>query len=110
MNSQWNHILTRNPNFISVLDATAKIPSGLLQGNGIQLGNFDQCLEVRARVQLDTGSIVKIQGQYCLAMVDLKADDPASETPVYLVQAKHLFTSRLDDVSLDFVFFTIRYI
>lgn len=43
-----------------VLDATAKIPSGLLQGNCIQLGDFDQCLGSRARVQLDTGTVVKV--------------------------------------------------
>lgn len=82
-----------------MLDATAKIPSGLLQGNGIQLGDFEQCLGSRARVQLDTGSVVKIQGKYCLALIDVKAEQAKLETPVHLAQAKNLVKSRLDDVS-----------
>lgn len=82
---------------LNMLDATAKVPSGLLQGNGIQLGDFDQCLGVRARVQLDTGSVVKIQGKYCLAMIDVKAEQPELEMPVHLAQARNLFKSRIDD-------------
>ncbi|XP_047545591.1 nose resistant to fluoxetine protein 6-like [Vanessa atalanta] len=82
---------------LNMLDATAKIPSGLLQGNGIQLGDFDQCLGIRARVQLDTGSVVKIQGKYCLAMVDVKAEHPDLEAPIHLAQGRNLFKSRIDD-------------
>lgn len=84
---------------ITVLDATAKIPSGVLQGNGIQLGDFEQCLASRARVQLDTGTVVKVQGKYCLARVDVKAEHPELEAPVHLAQAKNLLRSRIDDVS-----------
>lgn len=93
--------------FITVLDATAKIPSGLLQGNGIQLGDFDQCLGVRARVKLDTGSIVKVQGKYCLAMVDVKAEHPDLEAPVHLAQARNIFKSRIDDVSFNPIFISV---
>lgn len=87
-----------------MLDATAKVPSGLLQGNGIQLGDFDQCLGSRARVQLDTGSVVKVQGQYCLVQVDVKAEHPELELPVHLAQARNLIKSRIDDVSFVNVF------
>ncbi|XP_061378671.1 nose resistant to fluoxetine protein 6-like [Danaus plexippus] len=82
---------------LKMLDATAKFPSGFLQGNGIQLGDFDQCLGVRARVQLDTGSVVRLQGKYCLAMIDVKAEHPELEIPVHLAQGKNLFKSRIDD-------------
>lgn len=82
---------------LNMLDATAKIPSGLLQGNGIQLGDFEQCLGSRARVQLDTGSVVKVQGKYCLAWFDVKAEHSELVTPVHLVQAKNLIKSRVDD-------------
>lgn len=82
-----------------MLDASAKIPSGILQGNGIQLGDFDQCLGSRARVQLETGSVVKLQGKYCLARLDVKAEQQELEVPVHLAQAKNLIRSRLDDVS-----------
>ncbi|KAJ0179167.1 hypothetical protein K1T71_004879 [Dendrolimus kikuchii] len=82
---------------LNMLDATAKIPSGVLQGNGIQLGDFDQCLASRARVQLDTGSVVKVQGKYCLARIDVKAEHPELEAPVHLAQAKNLLRGRIDD-------------
>lgn len=86
-----------------MLDATAKIPSGILQGNGIQLGDFDQCLASRARVQLESGSVVKVQGKYCLARLDVKAEHPDLELPVHLAQAKNLIKSRIDDVSALFL-------
>ncbi|XP_038213499.1 nose resistant to fluoxetine protein 6-like [Zerene cesonia] len=82
---------------LNMLDATAKIPSAMLQGNGIQLGDFDQCLESRARVQLETGSIVKVQGKYCLAVMDVKAEHPTLEVPVDLLQGRNLIKSRVDD-------------
>ncbi|CAK1578060.1 unnamed protein product [Parnassius mnemosyne] len=82
---------------LNMLDATGKVPSGILQGNGIQLGNFDQCLGSQARVQLDTGSVVRVQGKYCLARIDLKAEHPDLEIPVHLAQAKNLIKSRIDD-------------
>ncbi|KAL4704132.1 hypothetical protein ACJJTC_003417, partial [Scirpophaga incertulas] len=81
----------------NMLDATAKIPSGLLQGNGIQLGDFDQCVGSRARVQLESGSVVRVQGQYCLARLDVKAEHPELELPVHLAQAKNIIKSRIDD-------------
>lgn len=89
---------------LNMLDATAKIPAGILQGNGIQLGDFDQCLSSRARVQLDTGSVVKVQGKYCLVHLDVKAEHPELETPVHLAQAKNLIRGRIDDVTLCRVF------
>lgn len=85
-----------------MLDATAKIPSGILQGNGIQLGDFDQCVGSRARVQLESGSVVKVQGKYCLARLDVKAEHPELEAPVHLAQAKNLIRSRIDDVSFSY--------
>lgn len=92
-----------------MLDATAKIPSGVLQGNGIQLGDFDQCLGSRARVQLDTGSVVKVQGKYCLARLDVKAEHTELEAPVYLAQAKSLIRSRIDDVSFRIIYVHILF-
>lgn len=44
-------------------DSWGKIPSGVLQGNLYELGNFDQCLGVM-HVN-ETGNSFK--GQYCLA-------------------------------------------
>jgi Nose resistant-to-fluoxetine protein, N-terminal domain len=44
--------------FFAVLDSSANIPAGVLEGSIYNLGDFDECLSV------DNG---RIQGQYCLA-------------------------------------------
>jgi Nose resistant-to-fluoxetine protein, N-terminal domain len=48
----------------AVIDANAKLPSGVLNGNLNQLGDFDQCLNV-------ISSNKKFKGQYCLASIQL---------------------------------------
>ncbi|XP_035739061.1 nose resistant to fluoxetine protein 6-like isoform X2 [Vespa mandarinia] len=52
---------------LKMYDATAKIPSGLLNGNVNQLGDFDECIE--------TVGNDGIQGQYCLAYLQLDIDE-----------------------------------
>ncbi|XP_024941445.1 nose resistant to fluoxetine protein 6 isoform X2 [Cephus cinctus] len=49
-----------------VYDATAKIPSGLLNGNVNQLGDFDECVGIKG----SDG----IRGKYCLAYLQLDID------------------------------------
>lgn len=45
-----------------MLDATAKLQSGVLYGNVMHLGNFDECLEISKKLENNT-----IKGQYCTA-------------------------------------------
>ena len=47
-----------------MIDSNAKLPSGILNGNINQLGDFDQCLSV-------TSSENDFSGQYCLANIQL---------------------------------------
>lgn len=49
---------------IVVLDATAKPMPGILRGNLQQLGNYDQCIQINARVNAS-----EIEGKYCDAMI-----------------------------------------
>ncbi|XP_020278398.1 nose resistant to fluoxetine protein 6-like [Pseudomyrmex gracilis] len=51
---------------LKMYDATAKMPSGLLNGNVNQFGDFDECVGVRGKDG--------IQGQYCLATLQLDID------------------------------------
>lgn len=46
------------------MDANAKLPSGILNGNLNQLGDYDQCLSVDASKR-------DLKGKYCLASVQL---------------------------------------
>ncbi|XP_066139073.1 nose resistant to fluoxetine protein 6-like [Euwallacea fornicatus] len=50
---------------LQMLDASAKLQSGLLSGNIFNFGDFDECL----KVQVDKGEIGTIQGQYCTVSI-----------------------------------------
>lgn len=52
----------------SVHDSNAKLPSGILQGNVNQFGDFDQCLE-------SSSPQGKVQGRYCLTHIQILLPD-----------------------------------
>lgn len=62
--------------FLSVLDASATIPSGILEGNVNDLGNYHQCLNIDL---LARGT--QIQGKYCTILVPLSADGISIDVP-----------------------------
>lgn len=48
------------------VDASARLPAGLLEGTLTELGNFDQCLAIKsASTEEDFSEINTINGQYC---------------------------------------------
>lgn len=73
-----------------MLDATAKLPSGILSGNINQYGDFDECMEVK-------------DAQYCVAEIDLdplwQKHEPLSKYRD-LVHSFYLFRESFDDVSI----------
>ncbi|XP_069691619.1 nose resistant to fluoxetine protein 6-like [Periplaneta americana] len=71
---------------LQMLDATSKVPSGLMQGNVFEFGNFDECLDVD--VHEDWGSFI---GQHCVTM--FKLNNPALEGFVGSAGAIPLFWS-----------------
>lgn len=85
--------------FFIVMDASAKIPSGLLRGNGNQLGDFDLCTGIRTKVKIKDDKSVKIKGKYCLANIDVIAEDEQLKMSIHLVQGRNFLRSRLEDVS-----------
>lgn len=86
-------------NFLAVLDATGKINSGLLQGNINQLGNYDLCTDIATRVKVTEKDSVRIQGKYCLASVELQAEEENLKLPLHLIQGKSLLRSSISDPS-----------
>lgn len=84
-------------------DASAKLPSGILQGNVNQFGDFDECLAVNAVLKDKTQRKDNqgIQGRYCLAAIDITAtaDEGAIEQVVERAQAYGFLKSSADDVS-----------
>lgn len=79
--------------FYLVYDATAKMPSGLLNGNVNQFGDFDECVGVRGKDG--------IQGQYCLATLQLDVDQSRPDLKYLhrLLHSHYSFRNNMTDVS-----------
>ena len=82
-----------------MVDSSGKIPSSLLRGNINQLGDFDQCLGISTRVKVEE-KIVKVQGKYCLATVDLHAAHSDMKLPVNLMQSRGFIRGTIRDVGI----------
>ena len=82
----------------TVHDASAKLPSGLLNGNVNQYGDIKQCLQVRSPWQ---GPVIK--GRYCLTTMVIRLSDPHHPLLRHihqLLQSHDMWGSELDDVSM----------
>lgn len=44
-----------------MLDASGRVPQAITQGNRVEMGNYDQCLNIHE--ELETGTV--INGRYC---------------------------------------------
>ncbi|XP_063233050.1 nose resistant to fluoxetine protein 6-like isoform X2 [Bacillus rossius redtenbacheri] len=79
---------------LKMADATAKLPSGLLNGNVNQFGDFDQCLEVHR------GAGAPLTARYCLAYLDVEPApwaSPAVREVDSLLHSHHAVRSRFHD-------------
>lgn len=96
---------------LQMMDANAKIPSGLLRGNTNQLGDFDLCTRIAQKIKLSQSSSVKMKGKYCLANIDVVAAVDELKLPVHLMQGRNFLRSTINDVSSFFVkiYFFIRF-
>ncbi|XP_076165792.1 nose resistant to fluoxetine protein 6 [Ptiloglossa arizonensis] len=76
---------------LKMYDATAKIPSGLLNGNVNQFGDFDECIGIRGSEE--------IQGQYCLAYLHLSIDESRVDLKYLhrLLHSHYAFRSNITD-------------
>ncbi|KAK6625956.1 hypothetical protein RUM43_006255 [Polyplax serrata] len=61
---------------LKMLDASAKLPSGIISGNLNQFGDFDECISV-----LGGNQGQKIKGKYCLANIHIKINNENAEEP-----------------------------
>lgn len=71
--------LAARPWALRMYDSSTKVPDGLLTGNVVQLGNFDECLGTHA---MDANGTGLFWGQYCLAglSVDRLYNEPNNNT------------------------------
>jgi hypothetical protein len=91
----------------TVFDSSAKFPSGVLNGNTNQYGDFDQCLDVATELDPLLYSHLehyRIAGKYCLALLDLEVGNTSRASRVLkelddLMHAHRPIVSTLNDVS-----------
>uniref|UniRef100_A0A1E1WHK0 Nose resistant-to-fluoxetine protein N-terminal domain-containing protein n=1 Tax=Pectinophora gossypiella TaxID=13191 RepID=A0A1E1WHK0_PECGO len=62
-------LLNEHPLRRQFLDASAKIPSGILTGNLANFGDYHQCLSIDGLVQN-----MRVQGKYCAILVPLQQE------------------------------------
>lgn len=76
-----------------MFDATAKIPSGLLNGNVNQFGDYDECVGIEGSEG--------VRGQYCLAYLQLDVDQSRPDLKYLhrLLHSHYAFRSNMSDVS-----------
>jgi Nose resistant-to-fluoxetine protein, N-terminal domain len=89
---------------LQMMDANAKIPSGLMRGNTNQLGDFESCTKISQKIKISETNSMKMKGKYCLANIDVVAAADQLKLPVHLIQGRNFIRSTINDVSFRFVF------
>ncbi|XP_036318069.1 nose resistant to fluoxetine protein 6-like [Rhagoletis pomonella] len=84
---------------LQMLDATGKISAGLLRGNINQFGDFDQCMQVKARVKVTPEIPVRIRGKYCLAHIEMQTSTKELRAPLHYAQGRALWRSHFGNPS-----------
>ncbi|XP_065072840.1 uncharacterized protein LOC135697157 [Ochlerotatus camptorhynchus] len=82
---------------LQMIDASAKVTSGLLRGNANQLGDYDLCTGIATKVKVKEDEQVRMRGKYCLAHIDVVAEDDDLKLPVHLLQGRGFIKSTLND-------------
>ncbi|ETN66816.1 hypothetical protein AND_001390 [Anopheles darlingi] len=82
---------------LKMIDASAKLSAGMLRGNAHQLGDYDQCTGISTKVRVQEDEPVRIRGKYCLAHIDVVADDDELQLPVHLLHGRGFIKSTLND-------------
>lgn len=73
-----------------MLDASTKIPQGLVNAETFQLGNYDECLEINLERKVDN-----IYGKYCLAHLQIIPTE-GKYPRYYQSQARDPFSLKYD--------------
>lgn len=83
-----------------MLDATAKPMSGFFAGNLQQIGNYDQCLDIKRKINDDQ----TIKGKYCTAGV-YQAN---TSTPLSVASVKFTVTHFSKNINCFLLVFRIQ--
>lgn len=93
---------------LQMMDANAKITSGLLRGNINQLGDFDLCTSIATKIKITEEQSIRMRGKYCLTHIDVVAVDENLKLPVHLLQGRNFIKSSINDVSMPFTILHLK--
>ncbi|KAJ8668165.1 hypothetical protein QAD02_009828 [Eretmocerus hayati] len=65
----------------TMFDASVKVPSGIIDGQTWQLGNFDQCYKLKMNLPNDNCKQEDMQGKYCLVEYKYGQRNFTTKTP-----------------------------
>lgn len=88
---------TKNTNtyLISVADASAKIPSGILEGTAMEFGAYEECLDIRVQASSRNSTTGRelFRGQYCTLALQhsLMSSTHKEEPPEIVSSIKFIF-------------------
>lgn len=81
---------------LTVLDAASKVPAGILIGNILELGMFDECVNVKSN-----SNSANIQGQHCIISLSMPTKFFNDVSKIMLLQKIHIYNPSADmDLSL----------
>ncbi|VVC97206.1 unnamed protein product [Leptidea sinapis] len=99
--TEIRHLVWQNQiSLLEFLDAGIRIPRSLLMGNLVDLGNYDQCLGIKA-----TSRSPAIEGKYCTVRIPLSQNLTVpfqfTNGQMKLVNVRDLITQRLKSRGID---------
>lgn len=100
--TKWSRVFIAFVVVFAVIDSSGKVPASLLRGNINQLGDFDQCVNVKGSYENSSDFMSdreEIYGKYCLAAIDITLP-PALHTINNLIHSHYVIKSKLADVSI----------
>ncbi|CAH0393445.1 unnamed protein product [Bemisia tabaci] len=87
---------------LEMFDATAKLSSGLFSGNAQQLGEYDQCIDLKSPTMRTSNPLddpVETAGKYCLVLADVAANQdakPGVAKLIHRVRGENLLISNVN--------------
>ncbi|XP_031342901.1 nose resistant to fluoxetine protein 6-like isoform X2 [Photinus pyralis] len=89
-----------------VFDASSKVPSGIAGGNAADLGSFEECINIKQRVN----SSDFIRGRYCYGSTPLNYNEIASTNATFRLQVASCLpdTCSSNDVSAIYNYFGLN--
>ena len=80
----------------TVIDSSSKLQSGILEGNTINLGDYNECVGVNVRPDSENPMYPRFTGQHCLIIINIY-------TPGNSIMVSCFFLHKVNENYLNFL-------